>query len=152
MNTQDFTTTLVVDRTPKQVFEAVNNVRGWWTEDIEGLTNEAGDLFTVRFGTTWKTFAILEMIPDKKIVWQVIDCWLPWNENKTEWKDTVVVWEISATKGSTQLRFTHLGLLPEHACFDACSNAWAGYLNQSLRRLIENGEGEPHRNTQKAMV
>ena len=48
-----------------------------------------------------------------------------------------------ARKGSkTELRFTHVGLVPEHECFDTCSNAWGFYINNSLRRLITTGKRE----------
>jgi hypothetical protein len=36
MITKDFTSTILVDKTPKEVFNAINNVRGWWQGDIAG--------------------------------------------------------------------------------------------------------------------
>ena len=41
----DFTTTVLIDRTPKEVFNAINNVRGWWSEEIEGNIDEVNDEF-----------------------------------------------------------------------------------------------------------
>ena len=49
MTTQDFTATLLVDATPDQVFDAITNVRGWWSEDIEGRTDTLGAVFVFRF-------------------------------------------------------------------------------------------------------
>ena len=52
----------------------------------------------------------------------------------------------SAKKGDeTEVRFAHLGLVPEVECYDACSNAWGGYVNSSLRTLITKGKGQPNR-------
>lgn len=47
MNTPDFKSTLLEDRTPKEVFEAINNVRGWWSEEIEGSTCNQNEVLTI---------------------------------------------------------------------------------------------------------
>ncbi len=44
----DFNTSFVVDQSPEEVFEAINNVRGWWGEDVEGSHASVGDEFTYR--------------------------------------------------------------------------------------------------------
>jgi hypothetical protein len=62
---------------------------------------------------------------------------------KTEWKGTEITFEVSKKGDKTEVRFTHLGLVPESECFDACSNAWGSYINGSLRSLITTGKGEP---------
>ena len=36
-------------------------------------------------------------MPGKKVVWHVLDCYLHWLKDKTEWKDTDVVFDISGT-------------------------------------------------------
>jgi hypothetical protein len=33
--------------------------------------------------------------------------------------------------------------VPTYECFDVCSNAWAFFINDSLRSLIATGEGHP---------
>jgi hypothetical protein len=50
-----------------------------------------------------------------------------------------------AKKGDkTEVRFTHVGLVPGHVCYGACSNAWGSYINGSLRSLITTGKGQPN--------
>jgi hypothetical protein len=48
MKKQYFSTTIVVDQTPEQVFDAINNPRNWWSGEIEGNTARLHDEFTYR--------------------------------------------------------------------------------------------------------
>jgi hypothetical protein len=50
-----------------------------------------------------------------------------------------VVWQ-----GKTELRFTHVGLVPAFECYGGCSDAWGFYINDSLRSLITTGKGQPN--------
>lgn len=42
---KNFTTTFLVNNTPEEVFNAINNVRGWWSENIDGSTDKPGAEF-----------------------------------------------------------------------------------------------------------
>jgi hypothetical protein len=143
METTDFTISLLVEQTPEQALNATNNVPDWWTKDFEGRTEKVNDIFTVRFGEVFITSKVVELIPGKKAVWLVTDCNKPWLKNKKEWVDTKMSWEISEKDNKTELRFTHLGLVPEIECFGVCSKAWTGYLRKSLWSLITTGIGQP---------
>jgi hypothetical protein len=146
MTNQDFTTTFSVDQPAKEAFDAINNVRGWWSQEIEGSTDKLGDEFTYRYKNIHSCkMKLVEVIPNKKVVWLVLDNYFNFTEDKTEWKGTKVIFEVSKKDDKAQLRFTHEGLVPEYECFNVCSNAWGSYINGSLRSLIETGAGRPNR-------
>src|ERR1035438_8067088 len=137
MTTSDFTTTLLVDQTPQEAFHAINNVRGWWSEEIEGSTDKLNDEFTYHYKDVHRCkMKLTEVIPDKKVVWFVMDNYFNFTKDKSEWKGTKISFEISKKDKKTQIRFTHQGLVPEYECFDICSNAWTDYLQSSLRKSI----------------
>jgi hypothetical protein len=53
----------------------------------------------------------------------VLDGYLNFTEDETEWTGTDITFDISALGDKTEVRFTHVGLVPEFKCFDNCSNA-----------------------------
>ena len=86
---------------------------------------------------------ITELVPGKKIVWRVLDSQLSFLKDKSEWTGTEVVFDISAKKGKTEVRFTHAGLKPQIECYGSCSNAWGMLVNGNLRNLITTGNPQP---------
>jgi Activator of Hsp90 ATPase homolog 1-like protein len=145
-NNQDFKLTFLLKNTPKEVFDAINNVRGWWSEEIEGNTEKLGSEFSYHYKDVHRCkIKITELIPGKKVVWRVLDNYFNFIEDQSEWKGTDIRFEISKKGNQTELRFAHLGLVPEYECFDVCSNAWTTYVNDSLRSLIMTGKGAPNK-------
>jgi len=146
-----FTAAFCVDQTPEEVFHAVNNVRGWWSEDIEGAAGRADDEFTYRYENAHRCrIKVIELVPGRRVTWRVLDNYFDFTRDKTEWKDTEIRFDITARGGTTEICFTHVGLAPEYECFELCSNSWEFYLYTSLRSLIRTGRGLPnHRSNQR---
>ena len=143
MATTNFTTTIVVDQTTKEVFEAVMDPRKWWSGEFEGDTKNLGDEFTYRYKDLhYSKQKISELIPEKKVEWLVTDSHLSFLEDKSEWAGTKIIFEITSKEQRTELKFTHQGLHPEIECYEACSTAWGQLIQQSLYSLITKGETE----------
>jgi hypothetical protein len=145
-NSQDYSVTFLVDNTPKEVFDAINNVRGWWSEEIEGRTDELG-VFKYHYQDVHRcAIEITELVPGKKVRWHVVDNYFNFVKDKSEWKNTDIVFEIAKKGDQTEVRFTHVGLVPAYECYDVCSDAWGTYIKGSLRSLITTGKGHPNQN------
>ena len=145
MATTNFTTAFVVDQTPEQVFNAVTNVRGWWSEEIEGSTEKLNDEFTYHYKDVHiSKMKLIEVIPNKKVVWLVMDNYFKFTKDENEWKDNKIIFEITEKDNKTELQFTQLGLVPEYECYDVCRDAWSNYINNSLRSLVTTGKGQPN--------
>lgn len=145
MNTEDFTTTIIVDQSPAQVFKAINNVRGWWSEEIEGSTGTINESFNYHFKDMHRCrIKVIEMIPDKKVVWLVEENNFSFTKDKKEWTGTRIIFDISRDGNKTKMVFTHKGLVPEYECYNVCHDAWIGFIQNSLYNLITTGKGQPN--------
>lgn len=143
MKTTDLQFHFVFEQSPAKVFEAINNVRGWWSEGLSGETKNTGDEFVYRHRDLHESKQrIVEMVPEKKITWLVTESALSFLKHPGEWTNTRVQFEISKKNGQTELQFTHVGLTASSECFEACSKGW-GYYLQSLGALITTGKGHP---------
>lgn len=145
MENKNFTTNILVDQSPREVFNAVANVRGWWSEQIEGSTNELNDEFTYQYKDVHiSKMRIIEAVPNKRIVWLVLNNYFGFTQDKSEWVNTKIIFEIKEDNGKTELRFTHDGLTPNYECYKICNDAWTSYIQGSLKNLIVNGKGKPN--------
>jgi hypothetical protein len=144
MNTPNLTFTLLVDQSPEAAFDAIRNVRGWWSENIEGNTGQLHDEFIYRYKDMhYSKQRLVELIPKQKIVWLVTESQLYFLENKEEWTGTRISFEISQDDNKTKILFTHFGLTPASECYNACTKGWGQYVQQSLLSLITTGTGQP---------
>jgi Activator of Hsp90 ATPase homolog 1-like protein len=145
MTTNDYTTSYAADQSPEEVFNAINNVRGWWSGDIDGRTDKLGAEFSYRYQDLHRsTQKITELVPGKKVVWRVLEAQIGFVKDKAEWNGTDIVFEITHKDGKTEVRFTHVGLRPTIECYGKCAGAWGFYINESLKSLITTGKGDPN--------
>jgi hypothetical protein len=145
------TLTFSVDQTVEQAFAAINDVRGWWagppapTEpQIEGRTDRLGEEFSYLVTDVhYSKFRITELVPSSRVAWLVLDSRLTFIQDTEEWTGTTVTFDLTEQDGRTQVVFTHVGLVPEHECYEICDDAWSSYILGNLRRLIETGSKDP---------
>jgi Activator of Hsp90 ATPase homolog 1-like protein len=143
MASQDYQSSVSAEISAEEAFGKIANVSGWWAKGTVGKAKNVGDTFKVDWGETWVDFKIVEAVPNGRIVWQVTDCHLPWLNDKTEWKDTKVVWDLATANGVTQVTMTHAGLTPAVECFKGCEAGWNFYFGKSLLKLFTDDTGLP---------
>jgi len=139
---KDFTTRHLVNQSPKEIFNTILDVRGWWSglhaEEITGTTDRLNSEFTFLAGggAHYSKQKLIEAIPGERIVWLVTDSKLTFLDNEEEWIGTKICFDISTQGDKTQVRFTHLGLVPSIECYNECSGAWSQYLKKFLSPLL----------------
>jgi hypothetical protein len=143
MKEENFTCEISANMPAINVQDNISRVNQWWAKVFEGSAKKVNDVFTVRFGQTFVTFKLTEFIAGKKTVWHVTDCYLPFQNDKTEWNNTDVVFEISQKNNSSHIKFTHAGLVPTVECYNTCVKGWTEHIKGSLNKLLNVGKGDP---------
>ncbi len=145
MEKKDFSVDIIVDQSPATAFKAIQNFRAWWSEEIEGTTDRLNETFLYHYKDVHLCkIKLVEIIPDKKLVYKVLDNEFNFTKDKTEWIDTNLVFEILPEGNKTKVVFTHEGLVAEYECYDVCQDAWSSYIKGSLQDLITTGKGKPN--------
>ena len=143
MKKQDFTTTILVEQSPAEVFKAINNPRAWWSEEIEGSTDKLNDEWTYHFQESHRCkMKTIEMIPGQKVVWLVEDNYFKFTKDPSEWTGNKITFEIFRQGDKTKLVFTQIGLVTANECYNVCHDAWTGFIQKSLWNLITTGKGQ----------
>jgi len=144
MKNKDYQINITVDAPLQKVFESINDVEKWWTDDFKGKSRKLHDEFTVHFeGFHLSTQKLVEVIPNKKVVWLVTDSTLLFLKDQQEWNDTKISFELVSQNDKTKISFTHFGLTPEVECYKSCTKGWDYYIKGSLFKLLTEGKGTP---------
>lgn len=140
----DFSTTTMIAGPPIEVFAAIRDTRAWWNEAIDGPTAEVGDEFGFEVTGLHRTrIRVTDMAPGRRVAWLVVENTFGFVTDQSEWVGDRIVFDLEPVDGATLVTFTQHGLVPELECYDVCSNAWAFFVGDSLRRLAEQGRGRP---------
>lgn len=143
-NSRGYSTSFTVDESPAQVYAAILDVPAWWTGQVEGTTDVVGAEFSYRHPPQhYSRQHVAELEFASRVSWDVVDSELSFVSESDEWTGSRISFEITPVKTGTQLRFTHVGLVPDVECYDACSTGWMHYITASLHSLITTGAGLP---------
>jgi uncharacterized protein YndB with AHSA1/START domain len=136
-----FTASFRVRRSPEAVYAAINDVRSWWTGKITGPTDQLGQEFVYRYEDIHRsTQRVTELVPGKKVAWEVTDARLGSFDNPIEWNGTRIEFALTPSATGTEVRFTHHGLVPACQCYRGCAEAWTYLVTNSLKRRITQGK------------
>jgi hypothetical protein len=141
MLNENFSYSFESAKSPEVVFKTLLDVTKWWygifDETITGKSQNVNDVFTFLAGggvhqTTQK---MVELIPNKKVAWEVTASNLSFLKKPDEWMNTKFYFDLSSTGNKTKITFTHEGLQPEIECYDDCSGGWMQYLKRLEKML-----------------
>jgi uncharacterized protein YndB with AHSA1/START domain len=141
---KSFTATIEVPNSPQDVFKAITeDVAKWWGgQDFEGRSLKFNDEFIIHHPNThYSRQKLIEVVPNKKIVWLVTEGTLHWLQKDIhEWTNTKMIFEINSKEDKTVLHFTHEGLVPEKECFAECEQGWTMVITDWLYHFIVDGK------------
>jgi len=83
MQTNDFNTSITARISARDAQKKISEVPAWWGISFSGNAEKQNDKFVVKMGgDSFFDFIVTDLIPDKKVVWLVTDCYMPWYTDK----------------------------------------------------------------------
>lgn len=142
MENQSYTATIEVAKPAEDVFNCIKEVSKWWTKDFEGSNAKLNDEFVIHHpGRHYSKQQVVEVVPNKKIVWLVTASTLNWlKKDQHEWTNTKMVFEIIPNGDKTVLHFTHEGLVPVKECYTMVEQGWNLVIKNHLYNFITAGK------------
>lgn len=150
MSDNNYSKSIAVGVSPNAIQNALTkDMSNWWSEDFR----LDGDVFTIGFGETKKTFETLEQSLAQngfELVWLCTAASLlhPDVTNPEEWVGTRIVWNVQPEGNNTRITMTHEGLNTTLQCHDICVQGWDFFFLQSLKDYLETGIGKPFSKTE----
>jgi uncharacterized protein YndB with AHSA1/START domain len=133
-----------IEASPADTYKAlttIDGLAGWWTTDTEG-ESKVGGVIKFRFsGRGGFDMRVLELRPDARVLWQVVD-------GPEEWIGTTVSWDLKQEDDYTVVVFKHAGWREPVDFMHHCSTKWGVFLI-SLKALLEGGAAAPWPNDLK---
>ena len=147
MKSKSFNKSIAVKISAVETTEKISKVPEWWGITFSGSAQKQDDKFVVKMGgDSFFNFTVTELMPGKKIVWQVTDCLMPWYSDKNEWTGTKLIFNLTEKDGITTLHFTHEGLTPNVECYKDCELGWTHWITKSLFSYLTTGKGDFNKN------
>jgi hypothetical protein len=142
MEKNDFTSSISAKISAYEAVKKISNVPSWWGVTFTGSSEKQNDHFIAKMGgDSFFNFTVAELIPDKRVVWLVTDCNMPWYSDKKEWANTRLIFDLSENNGMTEVIFTHEGLTPDVECYKDCEPGWTHWIKTSLFSYFNSGTG-----------
>lgn len=111
-----------------------DGLSNWWAKQTTARA-EIGFLNTFIFGTFVNKMKVVELTPNKRVVWECV-------ESIDEWIGTFISFELEEKGERTLTRFTHSNWKTITDTFASCTYDWARFMT-SLKSLCETGTGKP---------
>src|ERR1700761_4236288 len=142
MEKNDFTSTITAKIPAAEASKKIANIPEWWGVKFTGNAQHQNDTFKITMGgDSFFDFTVTELIPGKRIVWLVNDCNMPWYNDKKEWANTKLIFDLTEHDGQTDIKFTHEGLTPDVECYKDCDPGWTHWIQTSLFSSLTVGKG-----------
>ncbi|WP_276483722.1 SRPBCC family protein [Paraflavitalea pollutisoli] len=122
----------------QQVYEALTTRKGLgavWTTELQ-VYQDVGAINEFTFGTDTDRMKIIELVPGKKVVWEVV-------ASDPEWVRTIISFELEDKGTKTAITLKHMHWREVTDFFRSCNYNW-GFFLYSLKLYCEEGKGMPY--------